>query len=683
MSFVVLAAALATVIADPSVAAAASTVANHASAASSSGVIRYDPSFFAAMGPNTAFDMIQRLPGLAFDSGASVRGFAGAAGNVLIDGDRPTSKEDDLQAILQRIPASQVDHIDLIRGGAPGIEMHGRTVLANVVRKTASGVTGVVALGTNVYADGRGAPGARLEMTRKSNGKTLELSFRPSVFIDDGAGNGNRVRTDPAGDVLVRSHLLAHAGGLDLTGTGAYETPMAGGKFRINLLVNHNVYFDIEDDTLSFPVGLESLRYHESHNKGELGLHFEKTLTPKWSFETLAIQKVQKQSFPSHFYTAAGEDDLFNETDTSGESIVRGVMRYRKSDTLSGEVSAEGAFNIQSSDSQFASGGVNVPLPAARVTVSEKRGEIAGLATWRPSKRFTLEAGVRTEASQISSTGDVILSKTLFFPKPRIVATWSPDEDTQFRVRFEREVGQLNFSDFAASSALGNGASILRAGNPDLVPQNAWVGEVAYEKHFKGAVLVVTYRRQLISNLVDRIPITSPSGVFDAPGNIGSARENDLDANVTLPLDAFKIKHGQFKFQGSLRHSRVEDPTTGIERTISGQHRFYYEAHFTQDLPRWKSNWGIDVFNRWTSTNFRFNEIDVNKLKTWVTLFYEYKPKPDWSFRTELDNAGGRGFQRVLYVYNGPRNTSSLAYVDNRKQDFKPFIYLRVRHTFG
>ena len=681
MSLVVLAGALATVTASPTT--ALSIAALPGVAASSNAVIRYDQAFFVEMRPNTAFDMIQRLPGFAFDAGPQVRGFAGAAGNVLIDGDRPTSKEDDLQSILQRIPASQVDHVDLIRGGTPGIDMHGRTVLANVIRKTDSGLSGVVAVASNVYPDGRVAPGARLQLTRKSGDHVLELSFLPSWFIDDGAGDGNRLRTDPSGATLVRSSLQANAGGVQLNGTASYETPLWGGKFKVNALGYYQHYYDNENDTLITPVGLETLVNRQKRTKGELGLHFEKTLDPHWSLETLAIQKVQQQSNPSHFFTAAGEDDLFNETDTSGETIARGILRYRKNDKLSGEVSAEGAFNIQSSDSNFAFDGANVPLPAAKVTVREKRGELAGLTTWRPSKVFTVEAGVRAEVSQISSTGDVQLSKTLFFPKPRVVVTWSPDKDDQVRFRAEREVGQLDFSDFAASSALGAGASTLHAGNPDLIPQNAWVGEVAYERHYKGAVLVVTFRHQKIADVIDRIPITSSSGVFDAPGNIGSASENDLEANVTLPLDAFGIKRGQLKAQGTLRHSRVTDPTTGLERTISGQHRYDYEVHFTQDLPRWKSSWGIDVFNRWTESYYRFNELDVYKLKTWVTLYYEYKPRPDWSFRTELDNAGGRGFQRLLYVYDGPRNTSPLDYIDNRKQDFKPFVYFRVRHTFG
>jgi hypothetical protein len=64
--------------------------------ANSEGIISYTPADFAAARPNTALDMINRMPGFSFDGGDNVRGFAGAAGNVLIDGARPTSKTDGL-----------------------------------------------------------------------------------------------------------------------------------------------------------------------------------------------------------------------------------------------------------------------------------------------------------------------------------------------------------------------------------------------------------------------------------------------------------------------------------------------------------------------------------------------------------------------------------------------------------
>src|SRR5688572_9293344 len=77
--------------------------------AGTTGVIRYDPPFFADFRPDSAAEMVLRLPGFSLDSGASVRGFAGAAGNVLIDGQRPTTKQDSVENQLRRIPSSQVD----------------------------------------------------------------------------------------------------------------------------------------------------------------------------------------------------------------------------------------------------------------------------------------------------------------------------------------------------------------------------------------------------------------------------------------------------------------------------------------------------------------------------------------------------------------------------------------------
>jgi hypothetical protein len=60
-------------------------------AAAREGVTPYPAAFFNAYAPNTALDMINRLPGFQFDRGAGndVRGLAGSAGNVLIDGAAP------------------------------------------------------------------------------------------------------------------------------------------------------------------------------------------------------------------------------------------------------------------------------------------------------------------------------------------------------------------------------------------------------------------------------------------------------------------------------------------------------------------------------------------------------------------------------------------------------------------
>src|SRR5690348_6379601 len=57
----------------------------------------YDATFFSQYAPRTAYDIVQRVPGFQLDLGATqtnqgtvdVRGFAGTAGNVVINGARP------------------------------------------------------------------------------------------------------------------------------------------------------------------------------------------------------------------------------------------------------------------------------------------------------------------------------------------------------------------------------------------------------------------------------------------------------------------------------------------------------------------------------------------------------------------------------------------------------------------
>ncbi|MEM6545145.1 MAG: Plug domain-containing protein, partial [Pseudomonadota bacterium] len=89
-----------------------STEASTVGALPTDSVKIYDRAFFDRFNPQTASDLIDRLPGFTLDAGAeSLRGFGGAAGNVLIDGERPTSKSGGIEEALRRTPANQVERI--------------------------------------------------------------------------------------------------------------------------------------------------------------------------------------------------------------------------------------------------------------------------------------------------------------------------------------------------------------------------------------------------------------------------------------------------------------------------------------------------------------------------------------------------------------------------------------------
>ena len=100
------------------------------------------PNYFSDISPQTAADMVARLPGFNIDDGDQVRGFGGAAGNVLIDGSRPTSKAENLNSILSRIVASNVEKIELLEGAAAGALAPGKSLIVNIVRKSDSKSSG-------------------------------------------------------------------------------------------------------------------------------------------------------------------------------------------------------------------------------------------------------------------------------------------------------------------------------------------------------------------------------------------------------------------------------------------------------------------------------------------------------------------------------------------------------------
>src|SRR3546814_17195119 len=123
--------------------------------------------------------MVLRVPGFTIvESDADVRGYAGATGNVLFDGARPTSKREDTSALLKRIQAHAVERIELIHAGAPGIDMGGYEVLANVVRRSEASTAWAAEAGLSASTAGVLDTRAQLEYGRRRGETALHLSLQ-------------------------------------------------------------------------------------------------------------------------------------------------------------------------------------------------------------------------------------------------------------------------------------------------------------------------------------------------------------------------------------------------------------------------------------------------------------------------------------------------------------------------
>ena len=672
--------------------AATVAVASATAPASPASVTSYPPSYFSSASPTSALDMIVLLPGFSFDKGGGVRGFGGGAGNVLIDGERPASKDDGLDDALKRIPASSVARIDLIRGGAPGVDMQGKTIIANVVLRADRGGKLLVAASTTRSYYGRLQGVGRVEGSLQRGPTSYEGSLLVGNFFDNGAGSGPRTRTDAAGNLILQGYEVQHGVATNGKVTGALETPVLGGKLRVSGSLSTSPYFLDTATDLSVPVGSEYERYTQGQDTAEIGLRYSRPFGTRLTSETFLLQQLSRAHVFDDFATqpavsaVSGDDlsDVFSLRKTFGESIARTKVVYQARKNLAIEAGVEGDYNWLTDRTSFLEDGAPVVLPAANVHVTEERGEAFATATWSATPKITLELGLRVEASRIGSTGDVVSEQDFLYPKPRAALTWSPDAADQFRVRVEREVGQLNFDDFAASS--GNiTTGDVRAGNPQITPQQDWVVEGSYERRFwNGGDATVTLRHYAYSDVVDRVPEFDSSGdEFDAPGNIGPGRETDLAFALTLPTDKLWLKNGLLTGQTTFRTSRVIDPTTGLPRPISQLHSNDWEIHFTQAFPRLKSRWGFDAFCQSPQTSYRYNEIDTDKYNTYLGLFAEYKPHADLIFRFELKDANAQGIEHSRVVYADARNNSPPDFVDIQNLHVGRFVYFKVTKTFG
>jgi hypothetical protein len=649
----------------------------------------YPAAFFAPFHPDNALDMVRRIPGFTFQaSDSSLRGMAEAAGNVVIDGKRIADKNFTLDQVLERIPAAQVDHITLIRGGAPGIDMLGQPVVANVVRKAGSGSSGALTMSNGIYADGRMTPGITFERSRSAGpGRRIAFSASLSRYVETKLGDGRRLRTDAMGFPIEQARIDAASGGTTGFAQGSVELPGLGGHLRLNGTLTWTGYSKHLVDRVFAPKFSEStLDEHlggPAHGQAgaELGAHLDRSLGGTIDTETSALLRLGRKSYRS-LLEAPGAETLFAEHDRSGEALLRSRLRYTAGRALSAALTVEGAYNWLSTVSGVDVSGTHYALPNGNARVTETRGDVGIEATWQASKTVAAEGGFHAELSQIRAAADTKQTRFYAYPKPFLRLTLAPSGRQQVRLRVAREVGQLDFTNFVAAASLDKGS--VASGNAAIRPNSAWVAEAAYEWRAGGAAVALTARHSWLGDVIDRVPVRPAGGgtPYDAPGNIGSGHEDDLIGDVTLPLGWLGSPRAEIKLDGTWRHARVVDPTTGQKRGISNLKPAQFTADFHQDLPGWKAAWGAKLDTGWRSWTYLFDEVDLDRASASLALFADYVPRPSLSFHLEAGTVLGQHYRRVIALYQGLRGVDPLAYRDDRRLRLGPSISLRVRHAF-
>lgn len=644
------------------------------------GVLVFEPAFFADARPDTALDMIARLPGFGLDTGdTDARGLAGTAGNVLIDGTRPSTKSDGLDDILRRISAAGVSRVELIRGGAPGIDMQGRSVVANVVLIRTVTIERVMEANAYFYPDGHIGPVVSARWSRREGDNQIEGSLNAFSDRTDGTGEGFRRRYNAAGDLIQDADLVLWDRIRTVRATGAVQRRVAGGLLRVNGLLGWFGQENSQDLLIRSGPGSDSFNDEDSDEvNSELGVSWTRDLGPRTALELTGLQRFSTEDYTG-VSESSGDGSIFTSDASAGESIARAIVRFRPNDRWAFETGGEAAYNFLDSATAYEENGVPVPLPSSSVKVEELRGEAFGQITWRPGPTLTVEGGLRVEVSEISQSGDSDLTKSFVYPKPRIQATWTPWAGHQFRFRAEREVGQLDFDDFVASADIDIGQ--VEGGNPDLEPEKTTLLEAVYERRFWGeGVLSVTLQHGEVEDVVDLIPL---AGGFDAVGNIGDGSFDLFETRLTLPMDKLGVPNARLQARTSWVHTEVTDPLTGETRRFEGNQAFGCGVAFNHDLQGGRWSYGFDHgCNVDKGRAFRVREVRAFYAGPGVSAYGQWKPRRDLTVRVDLGNATDRATGYDRHIHTGPRDTAPLAFREVRRTKMSPWLFVQIRKTF-
>ena len=645
----------------------------------SAGVTSYTVDFFEDQSPATAFDMVGQLPGFSFQNSEMSRGFSGAAGNVLINGRRPSTKSTRLSDVLRRIPVSAVERIDVVRGSSPDIDMQGLPIVANVIRTAGASSSNALEVTTKIFPGGDTGNFVRLERVQQEDGLLMEgglFVIRDRNMFD--YGDGPYLAKDASGAVTEEGKFTADNWRKNVEATGAVTKELESGILRGNILVGARDNEDNESYDILAQAGnyTERTRTVRKSKDIEIGGDYAHDLEGGGTLEIIGVQSLEWETDDSRDVDPNGTK-LSNEKGRAGESILRGSWRNPLSDALHLELGAEGAFNFLDAQSTLTQNGSTISLPSANVLVEETRTELFSTLTYQGIDNLSLDFGLRAEDSEITVSGGANVQNTFSFVKPRAMASYSLGGGTQLRARVEREVGQLDFDDFAAGAEFSN--DTVNAGNPNLSPESAWVYEVGFEQPILGdGAINLAYRHYEIEDVLDVILVAG----FAAPGNIGDGTRDVIAASIALPLSVNDLDLGLLQIDGTWRDSEVTDSVTGEIREISGERPFSGDLTYTRDFPSLDSTFGIRATLPWEETNYRIDQISLREYSGFWRIYWDWQARQDLLLRVQVESPFKRELSRHRTHYNGLRSDNIIDGTDERSSIMDPFIYLRFRWTF-
>lgn len=653
------------------------------------GARSYTPADFTRFAPRTALDMLRQVPGFVIQEASEERGLGQASGNVLINGQRISGKDNDVLTELGRIAAASVARIDIVDGATLNIAgLSGQ--VANVVTSASTGVKGQFE-----YRPEFRARNTRPLFTRGAvsvTGKKGAIDYTIGLRNDAsrGGANGPTYVFDADRNLLdLRDEFFRQE--VDqpkLSGSFKYDGPGSQiGNLNLSAQLFRLRFLERSDRSGPGQVDRQrNFRQSEDEYNYEVSGDYEWPLGPG-RLKLIGLHGFEHSPVVTNSIIdfADGSPSIgsrFTQTGDEAETVGRVEYRWtagRSDFQLSGEAAYNSLDNVAGLFVLDEVGAFEeIALPGGTAKVSEDRYEVAATYGRTFSPTFSVQLSAGGEYSKLEQTGEFGKARTFYRPKGFVSAAWKPMPRTDINAKIERRVGQLNFFDFLSSVNLAGGSQ--NASNPDLVPPQSWDGEVQITRDLAalGTTTLRVYAR-LIEDIVDQIPIGETG---EAPGNLDEATVLGFDWKSTINFGPLGWAGAKLDTRLQLQRTRLDDPLTGLSRPISGNTVSFAEIALRHDIPDSDWAWGVNGSHFKPAKVFRLGQlIYSNEGPVFAGAFVENKDVHGLTMRASIGNALGADsiLDRINYV---GRRTGPVSFVEARRRTIGPIFSFLVSGTF-
>jgi outer membrane receptor for ferrienterochelin and colicin len=664
-------------------------------AESADSTVVYQAEFFAQYNPVTANDMLDRIPGLDLsDSGSASEGDRGlgTGGNLLINGQRIAGKDNSAQDQLNRIPANEVERIEIIRDTSGELNVRGASEVINIVltaEQSRSSTT--VTLVNRLNHDDTFETGGSVGWANQSGAfqALVNLELRPNFENRESF----EVRLDPDGDrlgTLFETNIRNQDVLTFSTNMGYNSDPH---RMQLNLQARESDYpRPIRRNFADFTdIGtinsLEEERVEHEQRNWEVGGDYEYSFGNGSRLSLLMVANSEIRDFVRERFEADPDTeplskDLFIDSKQERtEFIVQGNYNVPLASNQSLRAGLERA-DTQLDSSLLIGSASGTEPPSDRygglpplmsvsnlgTRVEELRYEGFVFHNWTLSDRSFLESSLVYETSEISQSGVVNKVRDFQFWRPSVDYRYNITDNFQIRARVQRQVDQLPFALFATTTNEEDRDRDVLAGNPEIEPQTSWNYDVEVEYRLPDDAGVFSSKVSYadIDNYIGRINATTdPDEPLSANGNVGPAKSWGWSNRVSLRLSKLKLPNAVMTATLDLFDSEITDPFLGTKQRI--KERGAASLGFRHDVTAYGFSYGFDYYYPFHGGYYDIDIVTItrNDAARYLNMFVQKVWFGDWTFRLESDDTLDDYRCRTRQRFNGTTIDGTLAVIQD------------------